>query len=357
MALRTPLDLQTHVALAIDVELSTIPLYLYALYSIEDETSDAAMLIRSVATEEMLHVALATNLLLGLGGEPAFGSPDVVPRYPAPMKHHSPELTLDLAPCSVDLVRDVFMVIERPETHNAPPEADSYETLGQFYHALEVAIETMGSGHDLFSAPQRDRQMASASYYTPVEFDTEGSGGLVLIDDVASACQAIEIIVHQGEGLSEERWADPDHQELTHFSKYQLIADGTVPLPPVSSAPTNPRTSHYPPHLRPVSDLFNAIYRSMFFAMEAIFSGAEAKRESVGRLYRTMTELMTPVARYLLRQPLDDGLVAAPTFELFAFATDDPLAELEMMARAVGRHHEDLTPIADTIRELKHGNE
>ena len=349
MPLATPADLKDHVALAVEVELSTIPLYLYALYSIEDPTSEAALLIKSVAAEEMLHVALATNLLLALGGEPQFNDPAIVPRYPMLMKHHRPDLRLDLAPCSIESVKNVFMAIERPEVHEAPPQPDEYETLGQFYHALELAIHAMAETHDLFGNPQRARQLSDPSFYTPVEFDAEDSGGLMLIDDADSASAAIEIIVHQGEGLSEERWADPGHQELTHYHKYKLIADGAVPLPRVSAAPTNPKTVDYPAPIRPVSDLFNALYRTVFLTMDQLFSEAPDEADGIGTLYRTMSELMAPVARYLLREPIGGGLVAAPTFEVYELSAEDPAADLQAAARRAVEHHPSLTKVVDSF--------
>lgn len=55
MPIDTVDDLREHLLVAIEVELSTIPPYLYAMYSIEDQSSEAALLIRSVVVEEMLH--------------------------------------------------------------------------------------------------------------------------------------------------------------------------------------------------------------------------------------------------------------------------------------------------------------
>ena len=124
MPIRTVEDLREHLRLAIKVELSTIPPYLFATWSIEDQVCEAAQLLRSIVVEEMLHAALASNLLLAIGGEPNLADPDLAPEYPSPLAHHKPELMLDLAPCSIDLIRNVFMVIEQPEAANAPPEAD-----------------------------------------------------------------------------------------------------------------------------------------------------------------------------------------------------------------------------------------
>ena len=347
MAIKNIEDLRRHVALAIDVELSTIPPYLYALYSIEDPRSEAALLIRSIVAEEMLHAALAANLLLGLGGEPTFAAAATVPTYPNLLPHHKPDLVLNLAPCSDDLIRNSLMVIEQPEAHDAPAEDDDFETLGQFYHAIEIAIDELGASVDLFANPQRDRQLADPSFYAPVAYDASDSGGLMLVDDAASADEAIEIIVHQGEGLSDERWADPSHQELTHYYKLEQIARGISPLGPVRPALTNPTTATLPAEVQPVSELFNALYRYTMLTLDQLFEPSPDKAPLVDRLYALMSSALAPVARYLMELPVGDGAVAGPTFELFEFG-GDPAAELGAMIDEVSRTHKRLA----TLREL-----
>ena len=52
---------------AITLEFATIPPYLSALWSIKDELHPVAKSIREVAQEEMLHMALACNMLASLG--------------------------------------------------------------------------------------------------------------------------------------------------------------------------------------------------------------------------------------------------------------------------------------------------
>lgn len=225
MPIKTTDQLRAHIELAIKIELSTIPPYLFAMYSIEDQTSEPALLIKSIVAEEMLHAALAANLLLAVGGRPDFASIEYIPRYPSNLPHHDPPLLVELAPCSLDLVRDVFMRIEQPELHGAPAQPDRFESLGQFYHALEMALRDLARSNPLFADPQIDAQMSDPSFYRPVQFDAEDSGGLMLIDDLDSAIEAIEIIIHQGEGLSDVRWADPAHQELTHYYKLVKITD------------------------------------------------------------------------------------------------------------------------------------
>ena len=135
MAIDTIEELKSHLALATKVELSTIPPYLYAMYSIKDQDSVSAQLIASVVVEEMLHVCLTANLTLAIGGDPDFGY-GAIPQYPCLMAHHSPDLILELKACTSDAVRETFMTIESPRAPGAAPEDDNYETLGQFYAAL-----------------------------------------------------------------------------------------------------------------------------------------------------------------------------------------------------------------------------
>lgn len=346
MPINTVEDLREHLLLAVEVELSTIPPYLYAMYSIEDRNSDASLLIRSVVVEEMLHASLVSNLLLAVGGEPDFRSTSVVPTYPGPLRHHEPELMLHLAPCSVELVRDVMMVIERPEQPGAEPEYDYYETLGQFYLAVELALRRLDAEAGLFDHPQLERQMSDPTYYMPVAFDAEDSGGLLGITDLESAIEAVEIVIHQGEGLTDGRWADPEHKELTHYYKFLSIADGTNPIGSVYPAPVDPKTRDFPEPLQPVSNLFNALYRYAYFTLDDLFAPVEDKTELIGRLYRIMGGMMGPIGRYLMQQP-----EAGPTFEVYDLGTD-PEQTLRSLAGAVRARHPDLSEVAEAIEEL-----
>lgn len=246
MPIRTPGELQRHLELAIQIELSTIPPYLYAMYSIEDQTSESALLIRSIVAEEMLHAVLASNLLVAIGGTPQFASPSWLPSYPLDLPNHRPPLRLDLAPCSMQTIREVFMRIEQPELHEAPPQADQYETLGQFYHAIEISLSELSHQYDLFNSDTPRVQMSDPSFYAPVTFDKEDSGGLLAVHDLDTAIEAIEIIIHQGEGLSDEKWADESHKELTHYHKLLQISQGSSPLGAVKPVPTNPRRALTP---------------------------------------------------------------------------------------------------------------
>ena len=339
-----------HLLLATRVELSTVPPYLFAMYSIKDPESDASRLIASVVVEEMLHACLVTNLLLAIGGEPDFGY-DTIPSYPSLMAHHTPDLMLTLGRCTPELIRDVFMAIESPQAAGAPPEDDIYETLGQFYAALENGVRELDPAAKVFDDPQAHRQLSDSSFYAPVKFDAEDSGGLMLIDSTETAERALEIIIDQGEGLKDHRWADPSHQELTHYYKFKQIADGVSPIGDVWPVMSNPTTAAFPESVRPLSDVFNALYGLVYITMADLFSGTHDQGERIGRLYTLMSDALSPVAHQLVRIPIGDDQNACPTFETYRF-TIDPWEETAEMLEHVVASHPELSDAATRIRSF-----
>jgi hypothetical protein len=345
-------DLQDHLELAIQIELATIPPYLYAMYSIEDLDSEPALLLRSIVTEEMLHAALVTNLLLATGGTPDFASTKYMTRFPAELPHHDPPLMIDLEPCSNDLIERVFMRIEQPEAREAPAQPDQFETLGQFYHALEIGLQRLAEGADIFTNPQTSAQLSNPDFYRPVAMDADDSGGLLLIHDLDSAVSAIEIIIHQGEGLSDEMWADPSHQELTHFHKLLQISEGSSPLGAVRPVMTNPSTDRFPAGIQPVSDLFNATFRSLFLVLERLFDSTSNQARGVGVLYLLMADVLSQLARFLVEQPITDETFASPTFEIYEFSSDRPLDELVALAARCSDLHPQLSTVHEALRGL-----
>jgi len=337
-------DLRDHVALATSVELSTIPPYLYAMYSIRDQKSAPARLLASIAVEEMLHVCLTTNLLLSLGGEPDFASLRS-PGYPHFLAHHRPELPLELKACSHDHVRGMFMAIERPRHAHDAPEDDDFETLGQFYASIEQALDRLAADGDLFAHPQRERQLSNPSFYGPVDFNASDSGGLMLVDDLASARSALEIVIHQGEGVAHHRWADAQHLELTHFAKLTQLA--TASIGPTWPVPDNPRTAAFPPDVQVVSRLFNAIYRLTLLTLDDLFSGID-QSVGIGRLYALMEGGLARTARHLVTLPTGSGGTAGPTFEHYEFG-DDPWGEVLALAQQTESAHPSLSGVATAL--------
>ena len=108
-------QLRTALQTAIELEHSTIPPYLCALYSLRAGSNlEVAELIESVVMEEMLHLVLAANVLNAIGGAPSIANPGFVPRYPCTLPHSDGRLVVHLRRFSREAV-DTFLRIERPE--------------------------------------------------------------------------------------------------------------------------------------------------------------------------------------------------------------------------------------------------
>jgi len=355
MAIDTIEALRTHLQWALRVELSLVPIYLYAAYSICDPASEASRLIISVAAEEMLHGTIDANLLVAVGGQPRFYEPAFAPTYPMPMPHHEPPILLELRPVTPEVL-DLFCTIERPQVRGAVPEDDSYETQGQFYLAIELAFERF-AGTDLFADNRVECQFADPGYYAPVAFDADDSGGLELITDMAAVRRSLDTVIHQGEGLSDEKWADPGHRELTHYHKFLALRDGETPVGDLWPAVANPKAADMPRPVREVAVLSNAVYSLLLVTMDELYRPLLPAQRGpiVGRLYTVMKDVLGPVARFLMAQPMGPGAAvhAGPPFAFHHFATPArAVDEVRTLAAAAAGHFPELAPVADTLDAL-----
>src|SRR5262245_31761854 len=194
---------------AIQLELATLPPYLSAMWSIKSGDGEVYDLIHQVVTEEMLHMALACNMLTTIGGTPVLATPDVVPKYPGPLPGGvRPELKhVALTRLSREVIKDVFMEIEYPQ-HGPIAFAlgETYPTIGAFYDAILAAFVSQ-SGHIT-----GERQLKNASV---------GLTEIKKLDDVKAAIQKIKI---QGEGTTQSpEEADGD---LAHYYRFAQIYHG-----------------------------------------------------------------------------------------------------------------------------------
>ena len=57
-------DIKHALQSAMELEHSTLPLYSFAMYSIRTQTYTAYNLLRSILMEEMIHMAVAANMLI-----------------------------------------------------------------------------------------------------------------------------------------------------------------------------------------------------------------------------------------------------------------------------------------------------
>ena len=352
-------DLRRHLQWAVEVEHATIPPYEYAMWSIVDRESAAATSIKYVVREEMLHAALAANLLTAVGGRPRFTG-EHVPRYPEPMRHHDPKepLILHLAPASVELVRDVFLRIEQPEEKGAKPEADRYETLAQFYEAIVIALARFGN--DVFTGDPR-RQVTQG-------YAGHGGGALFAITDIDSAFLAIEVIVEQGEGthasaplpVESEDVTLPRHLKLepfgfegapepAHYWRFLSIVEGRTPLGDVHPMRVDPTSGDLPDgELHDLARLFDACYSLQMDVMERVWGTGDTPMIA-DAMVPLMNHTEKPIALALLREPWPDGSgdVAGPPFAWDPMALDD----MRSLARRLGMTF-DLGPTVETLDQV-----
>jgi hypothetical protein len=120
-----------------ELELFTIPPYLCAFWSIEDQNpeNDVFWSLRQIPGEEMKHLGLACNLLTAFGAVPLLNRSPAVPRYPGPLPGGvHPGLRVAFRQLSKDLVGTVFMQIEFPSPEAVTTYAEHhYPTIGALY--------------------------------------------------------------------------------------------------------------------------------------------------------------------------------------------------------------------------------
>ncbi|HJQ36646.1 MAG TPA: ferritin-like protein [Thermoanaerobaculia bacterium] len=327
--LETVDDLRRWLLGAVRLELSTIPPYLTALYSLKPDTNnEIAKILRHIAVQEMLHMCLACNILNAVGGHPTINAAGFAPGYPTPLPmgigtEPGKPFIVPLRRFSLELVQKIFMTIEEPEHPLAFPSArgatagatTDYHTIGEFYRALERVIVALGDG--IFTG---DPALQVTGWFPSDE--------LFPVTNVESAVEAIDIIVEQGEGTS----TTPVDAEggLSHYYLFSEIVQGKqlVNVPSVGFAycgapiPFDPE-GVYPmvdnpplvalPSTSPLVQLsaqFDESYTALLNALNATVNGEPSQLDvAIGLMYT-----LRLLAQQLMATPIDGvgGLTAGP---------------------------------------------
>jgi hypothetical protein len=312
---------------AVELEHSTIPLYLYALYSLDPAKNGAiADIIQSVVIEEMLHMTLAANVLNALGGSPQIDKPSFIPIYPGPLPGGvESDLVVHLAPFSADQL-GTFLQIEQPEDplpiKRDASAQDEGTTIGQFYQAILAALA----------------QLPPGSFYNPPrnQVGPDLMEGAVVVTDLATAQQALNIIIEQGEGSSTSPEEGPNSDEPAHYYRFMQIyraamlqpaphrnppwayngapvlfdASGVYPLP------TDPKASAYPQGSAQAiaNDTFNYTYTALLNALHQLFNGANDNAQ-MNRAIGVMMSLKGQAKAMMAGIPNASGPYTGPSFE------------------------------------------
>jgi Ferritin-like len=321
---------------AIELEHSTIPPYLYALYSLGSDNKEIAGLIGSIVFEEMLHFTIAANLLNAIHGQPRIDHPDFIPTYPGPLPGSvESELTVHLERFSQEHTKNTFMVIEQPDEAVviAPPSQahamatvpEHPVTIGEYYARILQALKDL-SGPDKPLIFTGDHKLQVVWDFPAWEVSP--------ITDLASAGTAINFIAEQGEGTTHSPMVDLGGEgELAHYYRFaeivmakKIVADphaksgwsyggDQIPFDPLKVTPVvaDPKASSYPAGsaARYGCDTFNYTYTSLLKVLHETFNGNPSRLGTAIGMMESLKE------QALTLMTIDSGLggKAGPSFE------------------------------------------
>jgi hypothetical protein len=325
-------DLITLLTEAAAVEHSLMCQYLFAAFSLkqrtdegltEDQLTDVVgweRLILSVARQEMEHLGLVINLLTAVGGAPRLAHPEF------PYATHLFGGEMALVPFSGATVKK-FVCFERPVTIDpkdaycepAPaPSGDDYTTVGELYERVERALIDADQGPEpLFIGPP-GAQVGGGVLGT--DFPRVGAMGggydvyMSAVTDLATARQAIDRIIEQGEG-------NPGDHEYSHYHRFvqivgelERVGDAFTPARDVVPNPALPGNAQAQstiithPVTTQVMGLFDAAYSTMLLVLTRLFAHTDetepdlAVLRSVG-FFPLMTMAVRPLAELLTEMP------------------------------------------------------
>lgn len=312
--------------------------YLFAAFSLKRELEedltpserDAVRrwkhVITGVAVQEMLHLALASNLLTSLGAAPHFRRPNL----PQRSKYYPPTMQLTLRGFD-ERTLDHFIFIERPEGMDfpdapgfeaSPPSSPAAQTDGiepydvpfqsvaQLYRDIEDGFRSLCQRYGeeiVFIGPPRAQ--ATSDYFPFPE--------LTAVTDLASALKVIELIVEQGEGLRGDIQNSHYARFLAIRGELDMLRAGRLGFEPARPVMENPHTQPPPdatefnlvdnPEARRVSDLFNASYGLMLELLMRYFAHTEETHDELHALATTavgiMRGVLDPVGSFLTTLP------------------------------------------------------
>lgn len=296
-----------------------------------------------IATQEMLHLALACNLLTAVGGAPHVRRPNL----PQRTTHYPPEIQLALTRFDAATLQH-FVYVERPEGADESeaepfrpdhlpaqptvetemvPQPQEYVTVNQLYRGIEDGLRQLAErlGEEgLFIGPR----------WAQADPEQIGLPDMRAVTNLASAVAAIELIITQGEG-------GRGGQEESHYARFCAmqaelaeLLERRPSLDPARPVLPNPFTREpsdavdvslvTDPLAVQVCDLFNGTYEAMLQLLARYLAHGEESDAELASLWETAVGLMggvlRPVGELLTTLPAGDahpGLTAGPSFHVY----------------------------------------
>lgn len=221
---------------ASEIEHTLMCSYLYAAFSLKRAGEDGVSAkqgealerwrkaIMDVAIEEMGHLVIVANLTVAVGGRPHFGRPN----FPVAPGYFPSGVAVRLAGFNAETLKH-FIFLERPQGVRGEdseaftqdeydreqayvglmPSAQDYATIGHLYEAIRANLRVL------------DKELGTNGLFLGAAGEQAGRAvidleGIEPITDLAAAHRAVDIIVEQGEGSSEDR-------EVSHYRSFLTI--------------------------------------------------------------------------------------------------------------------------------------
>jgi Ferritin-like len=330
-----------------------------------------------VAAQEMLHLTLASNMLSAIGSSAHFNRPN----FPQQSKYFPAGVKVALLPFGKDALLH-FLYLERPEgleredaailesrsveeephsvitSQNLVPEPEEFATVGHLYRGIERGfqqlVEKQGEQHIFIGPP---KAQATQQYFSWPE--------LITVTNLASAIQAIETIVEEGEGARGD-WQQAHYGKfLQVYNEYQALKQqdpNFEPTRPVRAAFVRQPADTVPvdlisdPVTAGVSNLFNASYATLLSILNRFFLHGGETDEEFKLLSDVAVDMMfnviRPVGILLTTLPIGPhlpGVMAGASFETYRLG-GHPLPHRYGAWVII---HERLVELADFCAELK----
>lgn len=217
----------------VEIEHSTIPLYLTACYSMRNTSTWEHGIIQGIAIEEMLHMTNVANVLNAIGGAPSIDSPSFIPTFPIDIPVIN--ITAGVRPFG----RDATNTFEQIETTY---ETTKTITATYSYIARMLVDLTIKYG---------EKAVFSGDPALQVSVSTHGGESSRVITGLASAVSALHGVSDQGSGCPA---ADPFGFNISagplgggvaHWARFKEVLVGREFLPNDTAAtgPTGPTHS------------------------------------------------------------------------------------------------------------------
>jgi hypothetical protein len=301
-----------HLQTALALELSTLPPYLTAFWSIKDPGVIWALL-SSIAKQEMLHLGLVCNCLNALRTRPRIAFAEVVQTYPA----HLPggvhvDLLVPLQRFSLEAIASIFMKIEEPLWKPSVTfGGEEWPTIGAFYEAIVAAVEKLSAKQ--FAANHKQIEVPDPPLFA--------------VNSKKDCLAALNTIMVQGEGTDGNPKYGPAEDDIAHYYKFAEILHGRkfIQLKKCWSYAgdeiprLNPKTDIYPmadvpPEGYPQSLKFDWLFTEMLLSLQNAWDTGSA--DILIQQAETYMTNMTIEARALMQLPKLDGSgeTYGPTF-------------------------------------------